>query len=74
MRANITVARHRTSVSSYLVGADAIAILSSIEGISAVQLDSQYIDGATLSYECGDRFHNFDRIDQMLDAKGMRRV
>ena len=74
MRSTMNVARHTESVGSYLIGADALRILASIDGISAIQVDRQYLDGASLSYETADRRQDFARIDQMLAAKGMRRV
>jgi hypothetical protein len=74
MRSTMTVARHPTSFGSYLIGGEVLRILSSIEGITAVRIDRQYLEGASLSYESADRCQNFDRIDQMLDAVGMRRV
>jgi hypothetical protein len=72
MRSQIKVARHVSSNGSYLIGEDARAILSRIDGISAVTVDQQTLDGATLSFQSTG--HTFDRLDQMLDAKGLRRV
>lgn len=74
MRATIMVERLSTSNGSYLIGAEATSILAAIEGISSVQVEKQFIDRATLSYESNDRRQNFDRIDQMLQSRGMQRV
>jgi hypothetical protein len=72
MRSRLTVARCPSSNGSYLIGADVVAILSSIAGISAITVDKEVIDGVNVSYESNG--HSFDRIDQLLDAKGLRRV
>jgi hypothetical protein len=74
MRAVITIERLPTSFGSYLIGRDASDILASVEGVSAITIENQYIDRATLSYVWADRSHDFGPIDEMLHAKGMRRV
>ena len=74
MRSMITVERMRTSNGSYLLGSDASKMLSTIVGISAVNIENQFIDRATLSYEWSDTTRDFERIDHLLKSKGMRRV
>lgn len=74
MRNTITVERKATSYGSYLVGADATQVLIAVSGISSIQVEKQYIDRATLSFEWNERRPNFDRIDMMLQSKGMQRV
>jgi hypothetical protein len=74
MRNTITVERSATSYGSYLVGADATRVLVAISGITAIQVEKQYIDRATISFESSERSPNFDRIDAMLQLKGMQRV
>ena len=74
MRAMITVERLPDSHGSYLLGPDVSKMLSTILGISAVNIENQFIDRATLSYTWTDENRNFDRIDNLLEAKGMRRV
>jgi hypothetical protein len=74
MRNTITVERTATSYGSYLVGADATRVLVAISGITAIQVEKQYIDRATISFEWSERQPNFDRIDAMLQSKGMQRV
>jgi hypothetical protein len=74
MRATITIERLPTSNGSYLIGRDASDILASIDGVSAITIETQFIDRATLSYVWADRSHDFGPIDEVLLAKGMRRV
>jgi hypothetical protein len=74
MRSMITVERLPTSHGSYLLGADASRMLSTIVGISAVSIENQFIDRATLSYDWSDPVRDFERIDHLLESKGMRRV
>lgn len=74
MRATITIERLSTSFGSYLVGADATKVLASIHGISAIQVETQYIDRVTLSYESSEQRQDFERVDQMLESKGLHRV
>ena len=74
MRAMITIERLPQSTGSYLLGPDVSEMLSTIYGISAVHIENQYIDRATLSYDWTDADRNFARIDNILESKGMRRV
>lgn len=74
MRSMITVERLPHSHGSYMLGPDVSKMLGTIIGISAVSVENQYIDRATLSYDWTDADRNFDRIDNLLESKGMRRV
>ncbi len=74
MRSMITVERLPNSHGSYLLGAGASKMLSTIVGISDVSIEKQYIDRATLSYVWADSSRNFEKIDHLLESKGMRRV
>jgi len=74
MRSMITVERLPTSHGSYLLGSDASKMLSTIVGISSVTVENQFIDRATLSYDWSDPARDFERIDHLLESKGMRRV
>jgi hypothetical protein len=74
MRATILVERLSRSYGSYVIGADATRLLSTISGISEVKVERQFIDAATLSYECGEGDQKFEQIDQLLMTKGMQRV
>lgn len=74
MRSVITVERLPQSHGSYLLGADVSRMLGTIVGISTVQVENQFIDRATLSYDWTDANRNFDQIDSLLESKGIRRV
>jgi hypothetical protein len=74
MRAMITIERLPQSTGSYLLGTDVSKMLSTIYGISAVHIENEYIDRATLSYDWTDADRNFDKIDNILLSRGMRRV
>lgn len=74
MRSAIAVERFRASCGSYLVGADATKALAAIQGVSAIRLESQFIDRAVLSYESTDAGRDLAGIDQTLWSKGMRRI
>ena len=73
MRKSIFV-RRDSGLASYLIGNDVCKVLSSIKGVSAPVVDRQYIDRADLSYESNDSSLNFEQIDRLLEAKGMRRM
>lgn len=74
MRSMITVVRLPTSHGSYLLGDDLSRILGTVVGISGVSIENQFLDRATVSYDWTDATRDFDRIDHLLRAKGMRRV
>jgi hypothetical protein len=74
MRSMITVERLPTSHGSYLLGDDVSKLLGTVVGISAVNIENQFIDRATVSYDWTDAGRDFDRIDFLLKSKGMRRV
>jgi hypothetical protein len=74
MRSMITIERLPASHGSYLIGPDASKMLGTILGISAVHIENQYIDRATLSYDWTDLGRDFVRIDNLLESKGMRRI
>jgi hypothetical protein len=63
-----------------LVGQEASGVLAAISGISDVQIEKQYVDRATLSFEWEDGRTNFDsrldfeEIDVVLHSRGMRRM
>jgi hypothetical protein len=66
--------RRDSGLGSYLIGKDVCRVLSTVEGISALVLDRQYIDRADLTYETNDARQDFDQIDRVLQASGMHRV
>lgn len=74
MRSMITVERLPNSHGSYLLGPDVSRMLGTIVGVSEVNIENQFIDRVTLSYLWSDADRDFDRIDNLLAAKGMRRV
>ncbi|MEP7041988.1 MAG: hypothetical protein ABI843_02930 [Dokdonella sp.] len=74
MRATIMVERYLASYGSYLIGTDAAAMLRSIRGVSAVNVDRQHLDRATLSFEAVDRHSLLARIDQLFESRGLHRV
>jgi hypothetical protein len=55
-----------------LIGTDVFKILSGVDGISAVRVELECLDGANVSYMTTG--HAFDWIDHMLAVKGLRRV
>lgn len=62
------------------IGVEAVPILSSVSGISDVRIESQYVDRANLSFIWDLARSNFafrpdfERLDAMLQTKGMRRM
>ena len=74
MRATIKVERYLTSCGSYLVGTDAAAMLRTVCGVTAVSVDQQHLDRATLSFETIDRQCHLGRIDQLFESRGLHRV
>ena len=74
MRAVITIERFPSSNGSYLIGREASDVLASVEGVSAITIENQFIDRATLSYVWADRSRDFGPLDEVLLARGMRRV
>jgi hypothetical protein len=59
---------------AHAVGANAKSILTGIAGVSQVQIESEEIDRATLSYQWKDPGAHFIGIDETLRLQGMRRV
>ena len=72
MRSHMTIMRLASSNGSYRVGEEAAAILSRIVGVSAVTIDLLVIDGVKLSYQSNGQ--PLDNLDQLLHARGLRRV
>lgn len=62
------------SFGSYVVGADASRLLSTVSGISEIKIEKQFIDAASISYESAEAGVNVQRIDDVLREKGMQRV
>jgi hypothetical protein len=74
------VRRGSACVETYVVGTEASKILSGITGVTAVTVENQYGDRATLSYDWKadaavfDSRLNFDEIDRQLQSRGMHRM
>ena len=74
MRSTITVERLPTSYGSYLLGDEVSRILGTVVGVSAINVENQFIDRTIVSYDWTDAARDFDHIDFLLKSKGMRRV
>jgi hypothetical protein len=73
MRKTIAIARNQTSCGHYLIGSIAANLLARIAGISAVGIESQHLDRATLSYlSSGDE--HLEEIDFALGSAGLHRA
>jgi hypothetical protein len=57
-----------------LLGARATQVLASVDGISAVRIEDQYVDLAMLSYLWTAPASDSAGIDRTLWSNGMRRV
>ena len=80
MRSSMMVRRESSSREVAVIGEQASLVLSSIQGISDVRVENQYVDRATLSLRWkvgGSNFDfrpDFEKIDQQLQAMGMHRM
>jgi hypothetical protein len=74
MRALITVERHRSTPSSYLVGAHAVGVLEGLPGVSEVRLEHEGTHRATLSYRWRDPGIHSQGIGAALVVHGMQLV
>ncbi len=73
MRKTMAIARKQTSNGHYLIGSSAAKLLASVAGISAVVVDSQHLDRATLSYLSAGN-ERLEEIDVALGTAGLRRA
>jgi D-aminopeptidase len=74
MRGMVTVERNRSVPSPYLVGADAMALLATIPGVTTVVLEQQDTRRATISFQWKDSGSHSAGIDTIFAANGMRVV
>ena len=74
MRALVTIERHRSVPSSYLVGPHAIAVLEGLPGVSDVRVEHEGIHRATLSYRWKDPGTHSPGIEAALMTRGMQLV
>lgn len=73
-RARITIERMPATYGTSLLGAHATRVLASVEGVSAVRIEDQYLDLAMLSYAWTAPADGSPGIDRTLWSNGMRRV
>lgn len=73
-RSRITIERMPATYGTSLLGASATQVLASVDGVSAVRIEDQYVDLAMLSYEWTAPASGSAGIDRTLWSKGMRRV
>jgi len=79
-RSSMMIRRDPAFPGEQAIGAEAAPILSSVSGISDVRVENQYADRANLSFVWDLARSNFDfrpdfeRLDAMLQTKGMRRM
>jgi glycyl-tRNA synthetase alpha subunit len=57
-----------------MLGAHATRVLATIDGVSAVRIEDQYIDLAMLSYTWNEPASESAGIDRTLWCNGMRRI
>lgn len=74
MRALITVERHRSTPSSYLVGPHAVVVLENLPGISEVRVEHEGLYRAILSYRWKDPGTHSPGIEAALMTRGMQLV
>ena len=73
-RSRITIERMPATYGTALLGAHATRILASVDGVSAVRIEDQYVDLAMLSYLWTAPAGASAGIDRTLWSNGMRRV
>lgn len=74
MRALITVERHRSMPSPYLVGPHAVILLEGLPGVSEVRIEHEGLARAILSYRWKDPGVHSPGIEAALRTQGMRLV
>ncbi len=74
MRAHITVERHRSTPSAYLVGPHALVFLEGLPGVSEVRIEYEGLARAILSYRWRDPGIHAIGIEAALLTQGMRLV
>jgi hypothetical protein len=73
-RSRITIERIPATYGTTLLGARATQVLATVNGVSAIRIEDQYLDLAMLSYEWTAPVSRSAGIDRTLWSKGMRRV
>lgn len=74
MRAVITVERHRSMPSPYLVGPQALVFLQTLPGISDVRVDHEGASRAVLSYQWKDPGTHSPGLQAALMTQGIHLV
>lgn len=72
MRTYMTIMRTAPTNGSLLIGPAAASILARIDGISEVAVVRDVMDGVKLSFLTSG--HECGRLDELLHAKGLRRM
>jgi hypothetical protein len=73
-RSRITIERIPATYGTQLLGGHATRVLASVQGVSAVVVEDQYLDLAMLSYAWTAPASDSAGIDRTLWSNGMRRV
>ena len=73
-RSTITIERLMASYGTSMLGAHATQVMATVEGVSGVRIEDQYIDLAMLSYVWAAPDGDAAGIDRTLWSNGMRRV
>jgi hypothetical protein len=79
-RTSMMIRRDSAFAGAYVIGEEAVLILSAISGISDVRVEGQFVDRANLSFIWDSARTNFDfrpdfqQLDRMLQTKGMHRM
>ncbi len=74
MRALITVERHRSMPSAYLVGPRAVMLLEGLPGVSEVRIEHEGLARARLSYRWKDPGIHCPGIESAFLSEGIRLV
>ncbi len=80
MRSSMMVRKTSSCLETYVIGTEASKVLSTMTGVSAVKVENQYSDRATLSFEWKadatvfDSKLDFDELDRQLQLRGLHRM
>jgi hypothetical protein len=73
-RSTITIERLTASYGTSMLGGYATKVLATVDGVSAIRIDDEFIDLAMLSYLWTAPDGESAGIDRTLWSNGMRRV
>ena len=74
MRLTLQIERKADPYGANRAGDKARRVLSLIRQISDIRIERQFVDSAMLSFEDHDTLDSFSEIDELLEARGLRRV